>query len=398
MPPAGSPRRWTGRRPRSPTSTCSSRCTGRHVESGWAWTPPRCWAAPERRSAPRCSSTPRGRSAGRRSRCSWNPADPPTGLASPYRTEQAGHVDDGPMGGSTMGGLTELRDFLSGRGLEVVLIILGSILLARFVGWIGTRITDRIDARATGGDALVRSEAAKHRHSLTQVLTWAAIVMIYSIAVFFVLDRLGVPVTGLVAPATVLGVGLGFGAQRIVGDVLAGFFIITERQYGFGDVVSIQVVGGGDPATGTVEDVTLRVTRVRSANGEVVTVPNGQIVKVVNLSRDWARAVIDVPVPSDADVNRVNEILREVGREAFRDPAMRPLLLDPPTVMGVESLDLEQVNVRMVARTLPGKQFEVGRDLRARVVLAFRNQGLSVPPPPPVEQQTTVDQLAGDER
>ena len=288
-----------------------------------------------------------------------------------------------------MDALTEVRDWLSGRGLEVVLIVLGSVLLARFVSWVGRRITDRIDARYTGGDALVRSEAAKHRHSLTQVLTWAAVVLIYSIAVFFVLDRLGVPVTGLVAPATVLGVGLGFGAQRIVGDVLAGFFIITERQYGFGDVVSIQVVGGGDPATGTVEDVTLRVTRVRSADGEVVTVPNGQIVKVVNLSRDWARAVVDVPIPTTVDVNRANEILRDVGRQAFRDPALRPLLLDPPSLMGVESLDLDQVNVRMVARTLPGKQFEVGRDLRVRIVLAFRVQGMQVTPPPAGDAPTS---------
>jgi moderate conductance mechanosensitive channel len=295
-----------------------------------------------------------------------------------------------------MGGLTELRDFLSGRGLEVVLIIIGSVLLARFVSWTGNRITDRIDARSTGGDALVRSEAAKHRHSLTQVLTWAAVVLIYSIAVFFVLDRLGVPVTGLVAPATVLGVGLGFGAQRIVGDVLAGFFIITERQYGFGDVVSINVVGAPDAATGTVEDVTLRVTRVRSSDGEVVTVPNGQIVKVVNLSRDWARAVVDVPVPTSVDVNRVNKILRDVGREAFRDPALRPLLLDPPSLMGVESLDLDQVNVRMVARTLPGKQFDVGRNLRARVVLAFRNQGMNVPPPTTSAMAADGDGREGD--
>ena len=142
-----------------------------------------------------------------------------------------------------MAAFDDLLTWLAGRGLEIVLIILGSVLLARFVAWVGRRITDRIDAASTGGDALVRSEAAKHRHSLTQVLTWAAIVLIYSIAVFFVLDRLGVPVTGLVAPATVLGVGLGFGAQRIVGDVLAGFFIITERQYGFGDVVAITVTG-----------------------------------------------------------------------------------------------------------------------------------------------------------
>ena len=276
--------------------------------------------------------------------------------------------------------VTDIRNWITGSGLEALLIILGSVLLARFVSWVGGHLTDRIDRQSTGGDALVRSEAAKHRHSLTQVLTWSAIVLIYAIAVFFVLDRLGVPITGLVAPATVLGVGLGFGAQRIVGDVLAGFFIITERQYGFGDVVDITVTGAATAARGTVEDVTLRITRLRSADGEVVTVPNGQIVKVVNLSRDWARAVVDVPVPATADVTRVNELLRQVGEDAFRDPALNRLLLDPPSVMGVESLGIDQVNVRLVARTLPGKQFEVGRSLRARIAVTFRSHGLSLPP------------------
>jgi small conductance mechanosensitive channel len=274
--------------------------------------------------------------------------------------------------------LSDISDWVRGRGLEVVLIIVGSVLLARLVSWTGKRITDRIDATASGSDALVRSEAAKHRHSLTQVLTWVAIVMIYSISVFFVLERLGVPVTGLVAPATVLGVGLGFGAQRIVGDVLAGFFLITERQYGFGDVVSISVVGAPETARGTIEDVTLRITRMRSVDGEVVIIPNGQIVKVVNLSRDWARAVVDVPVPATADVNRVQEVLRGVGRQAFADERLHRLLLDEPTVMGVESLSLDEVNVRVVARTLPGKQFEVSRDLRARVALALSREGVSL--------------------
>ncbi|HJX42949.1 MAG TPA: mechanosensitive ion channel family protein [Geodermatophilus sp.] len=281
-----------------------------------------------------------------------------------------------------MGPLTDLLDWLAGRGLEIVLIILGSVLVGRFITWVAVRITDRIDARSTGGDVLVRSEAAKHRHSLTQVIRWALIVLVYAVAVFYVLDRLGVPVTGLVAPATVLGVGLGFGAQRIVGDVLAGFFLITERQYGFGDVVRIALTAGGDPAEGTVEDVTLRITRLRSADGEVVTVPNGQIVKVVNLSRDWARAVVDVPVPTALDVTRVNGILRDVGREAFADADLRRLLLDEPSIMGVESIDLDQVNVRVVARTLPGRQFEVGRDLRERIVLAFARAGLTLTPAP----------------
>jgi small conductance mechanosensitive channel len=291
--------------------------------------------------------------------------------------------------------IDEIVPWLRGRGLGVVLIILGAVLLARFASWLGDKVTTRIDAKATGSDALVRSEAAKHRHSLTQVLTWVAVVLIYTSAVFLLLDWIGIPVTGLVAPATVLGVGLGFGAQRIVGDVLAGFFLITERQYGFGDVVSIQVVGGVDPAAGTVEDVNLRITRLRSANGEVVTVPNGQIVKVVNLSRDWARAVIDVPVPASTDVNRVNDVLRAVGRQAFEDPELHPLLLDPPSVMGVESLGLEQVNVRLVARTLPGKQFEVGRDLRARVMSAFREQGMNVSPRPAVEETSAAAGEAG---
>jgi small conductance mechanosensitive channel len=282
---------------------------------------------------------------------------------------------------------TELVDWLRGRGLGIVLIILGAVLLARFVSWFGKKVTDRIDAKASDSDALVRSEAEKHRHSLAQVLTWVTLVLIYTSAVFMLLDWIGIPVTGLVAPATVLGVGLGFGAQRVVQDVLAGFFLITERQYGFGDVVSISVAGGGDPATGTVEDVTLRITRIRTANGEVVTVPNGQVIKVVNLSRDWARAVIDVPVPANTDVNRVNDVLRAVGQQAFDDPRLHPLLLDAPTVMGVESLGLDEVNVRVVARTLPGKQFEVGRDLRARIVLAFRREGINVST---IEEQTTA--------
>ncbi|MCZ2827636.1 mechanosensitive ion channel [Modestobacter sp. VKM Ac-2986] len=276
------------------------------------------------------------------------------------------------------GPVSDALYWVRGPGLHALLIVLGAVLLARLVSWAGKRITDRIDAAATDSDALVRSEAAKHRHSLTQVLTWAAIVLIWSVAIFFVLDTLGLPVTGLVAPATVLGVGLGFGAQRIVGDVLAGFFLITERQYGFGDVVAIQVNGGGDPAEGTVEDVTLRITRLRSVNGEVVIVPNGQIVKVVNLSRDWARAVVDVPVPATADVNRVQQVLREVGERAFADPRLHRLLLDAPSVMGVESLALDEVNLRIVARTLPGKQFEVGRDLRARVALALSREGVSL--------------------
>ncbi|AYJ49309.1 mechanosensitive ion channel family protein [Rhodococcus sp. P1Y] len=274
----------------------------------------------------------------------------------------------------------DLERWLTGSGLEIVLYILGGMLIARLISYLGSRITDRIDSNYQHSDALVRSEAAKHRHALAQVITWVAVTIVYVLVTIEVLRRFGFAVTSLVAPATVLGAALGFGAQRVVQDILAGFFIITERQYGFGDTVQIAVNGSAEDAEGTVEDVTLRVTRVRSVDGEVITVPNGQIVKAINLSKDWARAVVDVPVPSIADLNRVNEILRTVGRAAFDDERLRPLLLDEPTVMGVESIEVDVVNVRLVARTLPGKQFQVGRELRVRVAAALQPEGISVSP------------------
>jgi small conductance mechanosensitive channel len=193
-----------------------------------------------------------------------------------------------------------------------------------------------------------------------------------------VVQRLGVPLSGLVAPAALLSAALGFGLQRFVQDIGAGFFITGERQYGFGDVVRIAASGVTIPVTGTVEDVTLRVTRIRSVSGEVITTPNGQIIQVTNLSRDWARAVIDVPVPASIDVSRVTEILRQVGDEGYKDENLRKVLLDPPTVMGVEEIAVDTFSVRMVARTLPGKQFDVGRVLRARVASAFRREGINV--------------------
>jgi len=274
--------------------------------------------------------------------------------------------------------LSDFTQWARGNGLEIVLFVIGAELLARFVRWLGERITSRIDQMQLAGDALVRSEQAKHRHAVAQVLTWVTVVLIYIVAAILVADRLGVPLAGLVAPATVAGVALGFGAQRIVQDILAGFFIITERQYGFGDLIRISPLGNATGVTGTVEEVTLRITSIRSANGEVVIVPNGQIVQVTNLSRDWARAVVDVPVPVSVDVSEVNEILHQVGVDAYADDELKPLLLDAPTVMGVESLEVDTMKVRLVARTLPGKQFEVNRVLRQRIALAFRQHGINV--------------------
>lgn len=272
-----------------------------------------------------------------------------------------------------------LIDWLRGPGLEIVLIVLGAALVGRLLNWNRVRWVSRMDAREQADDALVRSESDKYRRAVAQVVTWVVTVVIYVIAGVWVIDRLGIPLGSFVAPVTVAGVALGFGAQSIVKDLMAGFFMVAERQYGYGDLVKLAVIGVGEPVLGTVESVSLRVTRIRTTKGEVVVTPNGGIVQVTNYSRDWARAVLDVPVPAGIDVALVTEVLEGVGARAIDDSLLGPLLLDTPTVMGVESIDVDEMQIRMVARTLPGRQFEAGRMLRSRIAAAFRREGIVVP-------------------
>ena len=269
----------------------------------------------------------------------------------------------------------EIGEWILTRGLSIVLLLIGAVLTARFISWTANRISSRIDANFQESDALVRSESAKHRQAVASVISYLAIALLAVMVVVQVTDILAIPVSSLVAPAAVLGAALGFGAQRVVQDLLSGFFIITERQYGFGDLVQL-TLGSSNDAMGTVEEVTLRVTKLRTSEGEMYTIPNGQIMKSLNLSKDWARAVIDIPVPATADLAKVNTVLGEVCEAAPEDPGLNELLLDKPKLMGVESIELDTVNLRMVARTLPGKQFEVGRKLRLLVVAALTRAGI----------------------
>ncbi|BDX33685.1 mechanosensitive ion channel protein MscS [Mycobacterium antarcticum] len=284
----------------------------------------------------------------------------------------------------------DIGEWIITRGLRIVMLVLAAILAARFVQWTARRITRRIDADFRESDALVRSEATKHRQAVASVISWVTIALLCVVVLVEITDIVAIPVGSLVAPAAVLGAALGFGAQRVVQDLLSGFFIITEKQYGFGDLVALTVSGIAQPAEGTVEDVTLRVTKLRSSEGEVFTIPNGQIVKTVNQSKDWARAVVDIPVPTTADLNKVNDVLHQVTESAMDDKQMAALMLDQPQLMGVESIELDTVNLRMVARTLPGKQFEVGRQLRVLIVAALRRAGIASP----VEATPTIGALS----
>ena len=276
----------------------------------------------------------------------------------------------------------DIGDWILDRGVRIGLLLIGGLLAARFINWTAQRITRRIDAEYQESDQLVRSESAKHRQAVASVISWVSVALLFVMVAVQITDILAIPIGSLVAPAAVIGAALGFGAQRLVQDLLSGFFIITEKQYGFGDLVALTVSGIAAPAEGTVEDVTLRVTKLRSAEGEMFTIPNGQIVKTVNLSKDWARAVIDIPVPTSADLNIVNDVLHDLAQKAIDDPQLHDLLLDAPQLMGVESIELDTVNLRMVARTLPGKQFEVGRRLRILVIRALRRSGIVAPGEP----------------
>ncbi|RAU96007.1 mechanosensitive ion channel family protein [Mycolicibacter senuensis] len=271
----------------------------------------------------------------------------------------------------------EIGQWLIDKGLRIVLLLIGAVLASRFITWAARRVTRRLELGFQTSDALVRSEASKHRQAVASVISWVSVVMLCVVVAVQITGILDIPVGSLVGPAAVIGGAIGFGAQKLVQDVLSGFFIITERQYGFGDLVQLSMIGASVEALGTVEDVTLRVTKLRTADGEVFTVPNGNIVRSLNLSKDWARAVVDIPVPTSADLNRVNEVLHQVCENAMEaDAPLRDLLLDTPSMMGVESIELGVVNLRMVARTLPGKQFEVGRRLRIQVVRALASAGV----------------------
>jgi small conductance mechanosensitive channel len=260
-------------------------------------------------------------------------------------------------------------------------LLLGAGLLVRFAHWFGARRRNWIDTqiRRQIESGLVASEGLKRSRAVSEAVEWAVVALASFVAAILALDRIGIPLTTLVAPATVIGIGLGFGAQQMVGDLLAGFFLFTERQFAFGDVIRLSVPGQTVGITGTVEELTLRVTKVRTAQGELVVVPNSALRQVTNLSKDWSKAVIDIPVSVTEDLVQVTAVLRDVVADMAADARWKDLLIGDPVVAGVEAIDVGYVQLRLIARTLPGRQFEVAREIRLRATTALRSAGITSP-------------------
>jgi small-conductance mechanosensitive channel len=225
-------------------------------------------------------------------------------------------------------------------------------------------------AAAQAEAALVDERRKQRVRALGDILRSAASVTIFAIAGFVVLGDLGINLAPLLASAGVLGVAIGFGAQGLVRDYLAGIFMLVEDQYGVGDVITVGT------ATGTVENVTLRITRLRDVNGIVWHIRNGTIVTVGNESQGWARAVIDFPVPFESDLRAIRNLLEQTGTEMWNDPAWRVVMLEAPEVWGAQDISSSEVVMRIVAKTAPLRQWEVEREMRARVKAALHEGGV----------------------
>jgi len=271
------------------------------------------------------------------------------------------------------------------EGLEIVLLVSGAVLLVRFVQWQLERYVTALAGvpvwpfRRTAGAE--QGAAQRRKQALAQALTWVATALVSVVVAALVAIRLGVPLSTVVPPATIAGVAIGFGAQRVVQDVLSGFFLLAERQLNVGDVVRISSPGTTGGVTGKVEEVTLRVTRLRTVKGEVVFIPNGEIRQVTNLSVEWARLVVDVPLRAGADVATAMACLRQVGEDMAADEAWRDVLLEGPEVLGVEALELGVARVRVAARVRAADQWDAGRELRLRITSALAAAGIDTAVP-----------------
>ncbi|HEX2204746.1 MAG TPA: mechanosensitive ion channel family protein [Longimicrobium sp.] len=271
----------------------------------------------------------------------------------------------------------EWSDLFNGPRLAAVgLRMLAAAVVCLVAYWMLKGVLRRLErsiGEPTPGGALTLQE--QRARTLVGLLRSIGRVIIGVIFIFMALGALGVELGPLLAGAGVVGLAISFGAQSLVKDVISGLFILIENQFGVGDVVRIEGVSGA------VERMTLRVVVLRDVHGVVHIVPNGEIKKVSNLTRTWSRVVLDVGVAYKEDPDRVMRVLREVGGELWDDPEWRPLLVDPVEVPGIEAFGDSAVNVRVMAKTLPLKQWDVARELRRRIKHRFDREGIEIPYP-----------------
>lgn len=225
--------------------------------------------------------------------------------------------------------------------------------------------------------------------TLGAVLRSIASLTIYFIAVVMVLGEFNVNLGPLIAGAGIIGVALGFGAQSLVKDFLSGIFMLLEDQYGVGDVVNL-----GD-ASGTVEAVNLRTTQVRDVSGTLWHVPNGEIRRVGNMSQQWARAVLDLEVAYDTDLNHAMSVIKGVADGLWEEALPHATVLEEPQLYGVQAFGADAITIRLGVKTEPAEQWATQRELRARLKEAFDAEGIEIPFP---QRTVWMHQVAASEQ
>jgi small conductance mechanosensitive channel len=262
-------------------------------------------------------------------------------------------------------------DVLLGSALRIA----GAVAIALILWWVLRLVIRRIEKSLGQPQPGALTVSEQRTRTLVSLLRSVGRAIIFVIFLFMLMSAVGLDLGPLLAGAGVVGLAISFGAQSLVKDVISGLFILIENQFGVGDVIRIEGVSGA------VERMTLRVVVLRDVHGVVHIVPNGQITKVSNLTRTWARVVLDVGVAYKENTDRVVEVMRSVGEEMWEDEAWKPLLVEAPEVLGIESFDTSAVNIRMTVKTLPLKQWDVARELRRRLKRRFDSEEIEIPFP-----------------
>jgi small-conductance mechanosensitive channel len=273
--------------------------------------------------------------------------------------------------GSTLAQMqTDVVKWLSEQGIKAVISVVVTIFLMRFASALISTVFNLFERRAEAPD---RIAARRRLQTLSAIFRGAIQTIISFIGLMFLLKSLAVDITPILASAGVVGIAVGFGAQSLIKDLFSGLLILLEDQYSVGDTVKI-----GD-ASGTVEQLTLRVTRIRGMDGALTSIPNGSISIVSNMSKDWSRVVLDVEVSSAEDIDRTMKLMVEAAQQMKTE--MPKDILEEPLMLGIDKLSSTSVTLRLMVKTSPTKHFDIGRELRRRIKFAFEREGIKAPMP-----------------
>ncbi|GAB4271969.1 MAG: hypothetical protein Kow0080_17880 [Candidatus Promineifilaceae bacterium] len=258
--------------------------------------------------------------------------------------------------------------WLLDEGITILIIIIASLIAYRLLTIATSRLSKHIQSLDNEDD----SELDRRTRTIFRVIHSSGAVIIVSTALITILNEIGIPIGPLLASVGVVGLALGLGAQTLVKDVISGLFILIENQYTVND--SVELAG----VSGTVEEMNLRITKIRDLDGTLHMIPNGEIRVVANKTREWSRAVVDVGVTYDTDVDKATAVLHQIGQRAQRDPEIGKLLLESPVVTGVEALGDWAVKLRLMVKTKSGANWQVMRWLRREIHLNFAEKGIDL--------------------